>query len=192
MKFGKILIFGLAIALASCQGKQTVRIGGTIANGNNLVVYLEKFDISTSSTMDSVVLGPTGEFHFKAKVDNPGFYLLKLSGKSPITLLLAPKENVTVNADAATFDKSYTVEGSVGSLKVQDIYNRLITLKAKVDSLSKVAKAEGDNQAALLKIYSTTDSLIQAHKEYSIAFMQKNINSLATVFALYQQISEGT
>lgn len=192
MKFEKILIFGLAIALASCQGKQTVKIGGTIANGNNLVVYLEKFDISTASPMDSVVLGPTGEFHFKAKVDNPGFYLLKLSGKSPITLLLAPKEKVTVNADAATFDKSYTVEGSVGSLKVQDIYNRLITLKAKVDSLSKVAKAEGDNQPALLKIYSTTDSLIQAHKEYSIAFMQKNINSLATVFALYQQISEGT
>jgi len=191
MKFGKILIFSLAVMLASCQGKKTVKISGTIGNGKDVMVYLEKHDVATSTMIDSTSLGSSGKFHFKVKVDDPGFYLLKISGKSPITLLLEPGERVEFKADASTFDKSYLVEGSAGSSQVKDIYDRLITLKTKIDSLTKLAKVEVTNQPALLRIYSTTDSLIQAHKEYSIAFMFKNNTSLSMVFALYQQISDG-
>lgn len=191
MKFGKTLILGLAIALASCQGKNSVKISGNIEDGKNLMVYLEKHDVATSTLVDSSVIGSSGDFHFKTQLDAPGFYLLRISGKGPITLLLAPGEQVTLNAAAATFDKTYRVGGSVGSSQVEEIYSRLVVLKQKVDSLSKIAKEEVGNQAAQLKVYSTTDSLIQAHKDYSIKFIEKNINSLSTVFALYQQISDG-
>jgi len=190
MRFRNLLIAAVAIVLSSCQGNDTVKITGKIAGGENSTIMLLKREVSTSSVLDSSKINALGEFKFKIQVTDPGFYMLQVTGKSPITLLLTPGERVVFNADANTFDRAYRVEGSAGSTQVKDIYLRLIALKTQIDSLSQRSREFVGNQDFLLRLYATFDSLVLAHKEYSISFMQKNVNSLATVFALYQQVAE--
>lgn len=191
MKFRNLLIAAAAIFLVSCQGKNSVRITGTISGTENATVYLLKRDVSTSMVIDSCKIEESDNFKFKLASSEPGFYMLQVADKSPITLLLTPGERVSFSADIKTFDRLYKVEGSTGSTQIQDVYMHLISLKDQMDSLVAKSKTLVGDQDALLANYSTSDSLLQAHKEYSIAFMQKNVNSLAPVFALYQQISDG-
>ena len=190
MRIRNLLIVAVAVVLASCQGKNSVKITGTIAGGENTTVTLLKRDVSTSVVLDSAKMDASGEFKFKLPVEDPGFYMLQVAGKSPITLLLAPGERVVFSADVKSFDRSYNVEGSVGSAQVKEVYSRLVALKDQVDSLTEKSKSLAGNQGALLSVYSTIDSLVLAHKEYSISFMRSNVSSLAPVFALYQQIAD--
>ena len=185
-----LLVLAVVVVLASCQGNNSVKITGAIAGGENTTMILIKRDVSTSVVVDSTKLDASGEFKFKLPVTEPGFYMLQIAGKSPVTLLLSPGERVVFNADVKSFDRVYSVEGSVGSLQVQDIYLRLVLLKDQIDSLSIRSKEFVGNQQELLGIYSTVDSLITAHKDYSISFMRKNVNSIAIVFALYQQVAD--
>lgn len=167
-----------------------MKITGSISGGENTTIMLLKRDVSSSVVVDSAEIDASGQFKFKVDVEAPSFYMLQIAKRSPVTLLLTPGEKVEFNADAKTFDRAYKVVGSTGSAQVQDIYIRLVTLKDQVDSLSELSKGLSGSQDALLSIYSKIDSLVLAHKEYSISFMQKNVNSIAPVFALYQQVAE--
>jgi peroxiredoxin len=190
MRFRNLLIIAVAIVFASCGGSHSVKITGSISGGENTTIMLLKRDVSSSVVVDSTEIDASGQFKFKVDVEAPSFYMLQIAKRSPVTLLLTPGEKVEFNADAKTFDRAYKVVGSTGSAQVQDIYIRLVTLKDQVDSLSELSKRLSGNQDALLSIYSKIDSLVLAHKEYSISFMQKNVNSIAPVFALYQQVAE--
>ncbi len=190
MRFRNLLIVVVALVVASCNGNHSVKISGSIAGGENTTVFLLKRDVTSSVVVDSSVIDASGKFKFKVDVESPSFYMLQLSKKSPVTLLLTPGEKLEFSANAETFDRAYTVAGSEGSVQVQDVYLRLIALKDHIDSLSSIAKNLSGNQSNLLGIYSEIDSLVLAHKEYSIEFMRKNINSIVPVFALYQQTAD--
>ncbi|SDC79818.1 TlpA disulfide reductase family protein [Williamwhitmania taraxaci] len=190
MRFRNLLVIAVIVVLASCQGNNSVKITGKISGGEDVSMTLIKRDVSTSVVVDSIKMNASGDFQFKLPLIEPGFYMLQIAGKSPVTLLLTPGEKIVFTADANSFDRAYNVEGSVGSAQVKDIYLRLVRLKDQIDSLSNKSKELLGNQQALLGIYSTIDSLISGHKEYSISFLRNNVNSIATVFVLYQQVAD--
>lgn len=183
------------LLLWACSQKELVEIKGEIENANGKVLYLDKLHPSSSELIDSVVLGANGRFKLKVEVNQPDFYLLRLSNGKLITLLLEPKEELIVHSNGPEMSKAYIVEGSKGSKLVKQISDSLNQTKAKLANIKKELNEKKDESN-----YATTSQnllanymeVIQKQREFSIDFIMKNATSLASYMALYQKLDKNT
>ena len=130
-----VLWMAIAFAAVSCSDSTQYSIRGKISNAEDRYVYLDELKVSSTVSIDSVLLGKDGDFEFKGHVGYPTFFLLKLSAKNFVTLLVDSAEQVEVFGDAANFSRDYRVNGSEGLLQVQELYQRLSTTKHELDSI---------------------------------------------------------
>ena len=189
--FSAIII--LLVVITSCTKHDGFVIRGKITNSEGKYLFLDELKVSSSMPVDSVKLGKDGSFEFQGKIDYPNFYLLRLNGRNFVTLLVDTTEHITVHGDAANFSRDYIVEGSPGSMLVQELNNKLARTKHKLDSIRSridafrmhedysVQKIKWDQELAVIK---------QMQIRYSTQFIQKNPFSLSSVLALYQKFDD--
>lgn len=188
MKKGFYLLIML-LSLVSCGKKPNFTITGRLDGGKGKTVNLNKLLISDQLISDSVKIDQDGSFKFKGNTSTPTFYLLKISEKSFITLLIDSTENVTITGSYANFIRDYKVSGSRGSEMLRDLDSRFFAAKAKLDSLQKLLKGQQFN-AASAQINGLTaqyNRIVNDHSEYVTSFVKRNPFSLASVYALYQK-----
>jgi peroxiredoxin len=190
-------IFSVIILLStffiSCHKQDGFVINGKITNSEGKYLYLDELKVSSSIPVDSVKLEKDGTFKFEGKIGYPNFYLLRLTEKNFVTLLVDTTENISIYGDAANFSRDYIVEGSSGSLLVQELNNKLANTKHKLDSIRSRIDA-----FRLLEDYSTQkikwDQELAAIKliqiRYSTEFIQKHPFSMSSVLALYQKFDD--
>jgi peroxiredoxin len=190
-------IFSVIILLStffiSCHKQDGFVINGKITNSEGKYLYLDELKVSSSIPVDSVKLEKDGTFKFEGKIGYPNFYLLRLTEKNFVTLLVDTTENISIYGDAANFSRDYIVEGSSGSLLVQELNNKLASTKHKLDSIRSRIDA-----FRLLEDYSTQkikwDQELAAIKliqiRYSTEFIQKHPFSMSSVLALYQKFDD--
>jgi peroxiredoxin len=186
-------IIVLLFVITSCSKQDGFVIRGKITNSEGKYLYLDELKVMSSMPVDSVKLGKDGSFEFEGKIDYPNFYLLRLNGRNFVTLLVDTTESITVYGDAANFSRDYIVEGSPGSLLVQELNNKLARTKHKLDSIRSridafriyedysVQKIKWDQELAVIK---------QIQIRYSTEFIQKHPFSLSSVLALYQKFDD--
>jgi peroxiredoxin len=191
------LIPVLAIAILSgCAGNKADEssfvVHGKLTNSKKDSVYLQELTVKNLVGVDSLVVSDEGEFYFKVKPKEIGFYILKLKKNNFITLLIDKGENVEVTADAKQLLKSYTVSGSKGSERIRELNAHLQVSYEKVDSIAAVYnenKSKGSPD--ILKIKASCDStykdIFLDQKSFLKSFIDKNTNSLACLIAIYQQ-----
>lgn len=187
------IVIALAAFTFACSKPNGFVISGKITNAEEKYLYLDELKVSSSVPVDSVKLEKDGSFKFKGKIGYPNFYLLKLNEKNFVTLLVDTTEKITVYGDAANFSRDYIVEGSPGSLLVQELNKRLTSTKYKLDSINSrinafrnradysIQKRKWDQELAQIK---------QNQISYSTGFVQKNPFSLSSVLALYQKFDD--
>jgi len=190
-------IFPFIIALAalafSCNKPTGFIISGKITNAGEKYLYLDELKVSSSVPVDSVRLKKDGTFKFKGKISYPNFYLLKLSQKNFITLLVDTTEKITVYGDAANFSRDYIVEGSPGSLLVQKLNNKLAITKHKLDSIRSWVSAfqnRDDYSIKKAKWDQELSDIKQQQIRFSTDFVQKHPFSMSSVLALYQKFDD--
>ncbi|PRZ01237.1 AhpC/TSA family protein [Marinilabilia salmonicolor] len=192
-----INILSIAFIIFTLSGcySDNYRIKGTITNGDNRTLILEKMQLDRDLAIDSVHLDEDGSFSFHGeKLNIPTFFKLKLSENNYITLLLDSTEHVTVTADAKNLENSYRLEGSIESKKVQILNERLKTLRSTVDSLLDVydsLPAEGDTQRKN-EIGQQLLIALDEHKSFVGSFVMDNPRSFASYYALFQRLSDNT
>lgn len=192
-KIYSILIV-LAAFASACNKHNGFVIKGKITNAEGKYLYLDELRVSSSVPVDSVKLKKDGSFTFKGKISYPNFYLIRLTNKNFITMLVDTTENITVQGDAANFSRDYVVEGSPGSLLVQELNNMLTKTKHKLDSIRnrinvfrspsedyRIQKIKWDQELADIK---------QSQIRYSTDFIQKHPFSMSSVLALYQKFDD--
>ncbi len=182
------------LTLSGCYS-DNYRIKGTIANGNDRTLVLEKMQLDRDLAIDSVSLDEDGSFSFHGeKLAIPTFFKLKLSDNNFITLLLDSTEHVTVTADARNLENSYRLEGSIESKKVQILNERLKTLRGNVDSLLEVYDSLPDQGSTQRKNEIGQQLLIalDEHKNFIGSFVMDNPRSFASYYALFQRLSDNT
>lgn len=134
----KKLLFALPLLLLfACNQGPTVKIKGSIKKADGLMLYLNKLHTASAETIDSVKLDKDGDFRFKTKTTEPGFYLLRLSNGKLITLLANPDEEIEVNSISTHMNRAYLVSGSTGSALVKDLNDKLRETK---DSIAVIRK----------------------------------------------------
>jgi peroxiredoxin len=134
-----------------------------------------------------------GSFEFKGKINYPNFFLLRLTDQNFLTLLVDTTEKITVYGDAANFSRDYIVEGSPGSLLVQELNNRLTVTKHKLDSIRSrliVFRTREGYGAEKVRWEQELIDIKKSQIQYSTDFVQKHPFSMASVLALYQKFDD--
>jgi len=181
----------LSILLAGCgKNENQFTIKGRITHGEGKPVYLEELLVSSTKLLDSAKINSKGEFEFKGETGIPTYYLLKLSDKKFITLLVDSLEEVFIEADIANFERDYRVSGSVGSIHVKQLNDRLFETRHKLDSLrslNNLFKGNPDYPELSKQWKEETARIKQEQVEFSKQFVNDNPFSMASVMALYQK-----
>ena len=179
--------------ITSCGESSGVRITGTISEGEGRTLYFEKLGVEGPVVVDSLVLKNNNRFSFSDKPAYPSFYRVRIAGNNFITLLAEPGEKIFIQAEASNLPGTYTVEGSEGSGLLKKLDNRLMITRSQMEPLVReiMQLEEGPGQQEEEeRINKEFEEIINAQRNYSIAFILENIESLAAITALYQQIDE--
>lgn len=187
------IAFAITVLVIGCKKQNGFVIDGKITNAQGKYLYLEELKVSSSIPVDSVELGKDGSFKFKGKIDYPNFYLLSLNRNNFVTLLVDTTEKISVFGDAANFSRDYIVQGSPGSLLVQELNNMLAKNKHKLDSIRNNVNAfrlHDDYSVQRIKWDQEMTDIKQSQIRYSTNFIQKHPFSLACVLALYQKFDD--
>lgn len=187
------VIIALAALTFACNKPTEFVISGKITNAENQYLYLDELRVSTSIPVDSVKMEKDGTFKFKGHIKYPNFYLLRLNENNFVTLLVDTTEKISVYGDAANFSRDYVVEGSEGSILVQELNNMLTRTKHQLDSIRtriKVFRNREDYSIQKEKWEQQLLDVKQKQIRYSTDFVQKHPFSMASVLALYQKFDD--
>ena len=156
------------------------------------MLYLDYLKVNKTEPMDSVKISRDGSFSFSFHSPHPGIYLLRSESGKLINLLPHPGENLTITADYEEFSRNYTVAGSEESeylrqlvSKIQDTRDKLTQLDNVYGSLPNVTEGQASDYITKRK------NIIKDQRDYSIRFIIEHLNSLASIYALYQEIDKG-
>lgn len=186
-----VLVIVFATFLVACNKPNGFVINGKITNAKEKYLYLDELKVSSSIPLDSVKLSKDGSFEFKGKISYPNFYLLRLDEKNFVTLLVDTTEKITVYGDASNFARDYVVEGSPGSLLVQELNNKLTVTKHRIDSIrNRVDAFRSANPDQKNKWNSELAEIKKKQIDYSTDFVQKHPFSMSSVLALYQKFDD--
>lgn len=188
-----LILLVLAAFISACKKPNGFVISGKITNAEEKYLYLDELKVAASVPIDSVKIKKDGSFEFKGKIDYPNFFLLRLTDQNFLTLLVDTTEKITVYGDAANFSRDYIVEGSPGSLLVQELSNRLTATKHKLDSIRSrliVFRTREGYGAEKARWEQQLIDIKKSQIEYSTDFVQKHPFSMASVLALYQKFDD--
>ena len=187
-----ILYFAAAIILTGCRNN-IAEISGTLTKPvAGSYIYLEELKPDELKRVDSVLLSPEGNFAFKREVSNTTFYLLKISENNFLTMLLEPGDNLKMN----TYFDSLSYPSSISGSKDTELmveYNFTLRRAIKRFSTLNTIYMDNMNSPELPAIIESLDSMAQTYlneiNSYTKNYIDKNLSSLVSLVALYQQIA---
>ena len=186
-------IFITAAVIAGCSSEHNVTIKGTLREGGEGMVYLDKSEVDRSSVADSAEIR-RGRFKFTADITGPEFYQVRFDNGEFVGLLAMPGENISLDLGKSPVAMNYNVTGSPGSDQIKVLDQRLLSTKVKLDSIRKIY--EGLSGASLEaqgpELEKAFVDAVDEQRKFNIKFIIENISSMAAVQALYQRIDENT
>jgi peroxiredoxin len=192
----KILILIIPLALLSgCKNNNVVTIGGIINKKTAEYISISRVDVNIIQILDSVKIDKKGNFKFRVKASEPDFYQVGLSPDNFITLLAEPGEKISLIFNNENLFDNYLIEGSKGSELLRSLDDRLLDTRKKLDSLNVVfekVSAEPGSDTIQNRLTDAAISLVKAQRRFNIEFVINNINSLASIKAIYQKLNNDT
>jgi hypothetical protein len=190
---GFFLLLIPAIIISGCKNKNTITVEGSLKNKSGEHIYISKIDIDTPVLIDSSKINSRNRFRFRIKALEPDFYEVGLTSFNYVTLLAEPGEKIELAFNNDNLYNNYSVSGSTGSELIRVLDNKLLQTKFGLDSLSalyKKAQKEPDFEIKGPALEQEYTKLVNEQRKFSIEFIIKNINSLASIKALYQKFND--
>ncbi|MGM0532099.1 MAG: redoxin domain-containing protein [Bacteroidota bacterium] len=191
MKHLLFIVLSLFIVQACGSGSNQFTIEGNLDNANDEKLYLMELTTDNVNKVDSVQLGQDGKFEFTGTTEVAKFFLVQTSPQNSVTLVVEPDNDITLEGDAQDLGNNYTVSGSESSREIMKLRNRMESTIASLDSLGQIYQNTSDQEKKgnlKSRLNKESTEIVQKQKEYTKDFIDRNINSLASLMALYQQI----
>jgi peroxiredoxin len=189
----KLFLYLFALMMIAGCKSNSVQVSGTLTNPlKGKYIYLDELRSKDITTVDSSKISDDGTFRFKIEVKQPAFYLLKINQRNFLTMLLGPGEKVNITASFDSLNYPASVKGSEGT-ELMIEYNK--TLRKTISKLSGLNSTyrENMNNPQLSVIMERLDSLAQNYLNeinlYTKNYIDKNLTSLVSLIALYQQVA---
>ncbi|MDP4266364.1 MAG: thioredoxin-like domain-containing protein [Bacteroidota bacterium] len=180
----------ISLSFFSCFNKNSgskIIIKGQVDNYKDSV-YLRELNPDGIKGIDSIITNRKGEFHFKIRTKEQGFFILEFKNNHSITLLADLNEKIYVKVNKSDF-KTYNITGSPGSELIYQLNTNLNNNYKKVDSLKRIfdmSQKSPDFYQIKIRLDSIYNTIFEKQKTYTKAFIDRNCNSLASLIALYQ------
>jgi hypothetical protein len=184
--FQLLFCFALFSLVTMGQGyKIKVQVNGLADKQVILGHYMSKSMLPD----DTVKLNSKGVGVLEGKKELPkGMYIIYLPNTTYFDLIIGDDQNFSVKTDTANFVKTMVIEGSVENQVFLDFQNYMIVLNKKVDSLTKMIKAENDvkileNLRAQLKdiFNSRVQRIDDISKQYPKSFIASFLKASSDV-----------
>ncbi len=195
LKLKSIVLLGLVALLFSCTNSSDgFVVKGQFDNADGKMVYLNRIQ-NTLVPVDSVLIEEGGKFSLEGTFPTMELYLLQV-GEEPnavIYLALDNQSEVTLSGDAASLLESYTVQDKQGdNVLMAEISKHNYKAQMKFQEINNIYiqnQSTVANPDSLVK--SCTDmvqTLMEEEKRFVKNIIDENKGSMATVWALYQQL----
>lgn len=181
----------LTAAMAGCDNEAEVTIRGTFEEGKEGVIYLDQSDVNRNTLIDSAEI-KRGQFRFKAEITGPEFFQVRLGKDDFVGLLAMPGEEINLTFGSSPLVMNYEVQGSPGSAQIKELDQRLFITITRLDSLKKAYSGLTEEELAGMGtgLEAAYLSIVDAQRKHNISFILSNINSMASIKALYQRLDE--
>lgn len=178
----KILFFAIILSFAACNSGK-FKIEGKITDAGSKILYFERAGLLKDSLIDSVKLNEEGIFKFSSKkFGYPELYRLRV-GNQQLILGIDTTESIEINGSATDLISS-KITGSKQSEDIQKLRKSVVALQKQVDELKKEKETE-----RLKALADTLQVNLDKHKKFAQGIILTNPGSMASYFALYQQIN---
>jgi thiol-disulfide isomerase/thioredoxin len=188
-------LLALVLIFSGCKDKGKFTVSGVLKDAKEKYIYLNRIEVNTPILVDSAKINKNGSFSLRVKTSAADYYQLGFSTTNFITLLAEPGEKINLLFSNKNLFENYVVTGSTGSQKIQTLDLTLADTKRKLDSLSTIytqASSEAGFDVKGPALEAKFNELIKAQRKKNIEFIINNINSLASIKALYQRINPET
>lgn len=197
MNYKVTILSLLCLVLYSCIGNDEFKVNGNIKNAAGKQLVLKEMTTSNLRIVDSVELTENGKFELESKIDRIAFYMLEFNNErnNYITLIAKPGDRIQILADGTDLSKTYTIEGSEESMLVKELNESTL---GSIDQVILLGKIYQDSLGSpnILKIREELDSayesILSKQKDFTKNFIEKHPNNLASLMALYQQLSQNS
>ena len=182
----------LAILFAGC-GEKKFTIDGKLDNpGQGTYVYLDRLGGMNLQPYDSVLIDETGVFEFEGEIENPEFFLIRISESNFLTTLLEPGEKLKLTANADSLGFTAEVTGSPGTAKMLEYDLRLQQAMQELQELGQIYEENIDSpnlEEVINDLDARAQEILNNMNEYTRNFIDDNIGSMVSLIALYKQIT---
>jgi thiol-disulfide isomerase/thioredoxin len=186
------IILSSLFLLFSCQsGRNNFRISGNLSGDKGKMVYLKEMTVSNLIPADSTELDENGSFSLEGYTDLVSFYAFYTSQDNLITLLIGPGDRITVTGEAQNLPETYMVEGSDDSRSIRELSLELNKTLLRIQDLNRIFNDSLNSpnfNSIKVRLDTAYNEIVNSHREFTFRFIRENINSLASLMALYQQI----
>ncbi len=148
-------------------------------------VIFEKIEANDLLLIDTL-FAVDGEFVVANSLEGAAFFLLRTPEGEGINLLVEKGEKLEITGKRLGWNQNYTVNGSIGSTKIQELNSKLNTFEKNMDFIYEEAK--NAKQEDYVKIQNRFYSILAEHSEYLKNFIDSNLESKACILALFQAI----
>jgi peroxiredoxin len=190
----KIVLILPLVILFAC-GRNHIKINGVIKDTEKEMIYLDKMGVGEIVSVDSSGINKHGKFNLKTKAPGLNFYRLRLSDNNFVTLLTGPGEKIRVTSSKEYLPENYEITGSENSQKVKLLDNHLLETQKKLDSLTTIFNELNDKpefDTISKELDEAYQKIVNEQRNFNIRFVLENLNSLASIKALYQKFDENT
>jgi peroxiredoxin len=193
-----MLVAFLVLSLFSCsKTSETFTISGRLGNAAGTTLHLLEMRTYDLVPIDSTVVGTSGEFTFRGKIDQVRFFSLRKDHLNYLTLIVFPGEQIEVTGDLDNIQATARVSGSPESGLAVELTRRMYSTIMALDSLGadyrmRLDSPDTEFDKLRLEVREKFEEISEQQRNYTIEFINSNPGSLATLMALYQQIDPST
>lgn len=186
------VLFVAALIIAGCK-INNFELKGKLRNSEEgKYIYLDELQSNNLVTVDSSRITGEGSFSFSGRVKYPSFYLLRTDKNNFLTMLLEPGQNIDFQAYYDSLSSPLQITGSEGTAlmimynkKLQQAIRQLAGLREIY--IQKLGTPE--LPAAMERIDSIAQTILYGINSFTRTYIDENLNSLVSLFALYQQVA---
>ena len=195
MKFINLIpVFIAALILGACSSNEFVINGKLVDASEGTIVYLDLLGGEKLEPYDSVEVNSDGYFLIEGKIDMPEFFLLRTSNENFLMTLIEPQESLTIEAKADSLANPGFIDGSPGTSQMLEYNKRLMKAILDLNELTEIYN-KNVNNPDLDQVMAELDSRAQIISGdlnlYTKEYIDRNLRSMVSMVALYQQISPG-
>lgn len=179
-----------ALIMTGCKNEDRITVEGSYPDGKGALLKLEMLNIAEKQFIDSVRVDKKGSFEFNFELAGPELVLLQNDTGEVISLLVHPGDEIRVDIPQESFNEGYSLTGSDESEKIRMLAEKMEDTRSRLDSITDLLSGMEDLESPEADVLiSSYQQIFVQQKRKNIRFIVENLNSLASIYALYQRVA---